>query len=222
MELLIKEYKKKMNPGDKVTVNQCATMCKLIDSFVELLDRKDMTVDKMPVRDVAVRAGFSRTTFYVHFRDVYDVMQTLEEMCLYHTDLNAKVYCLLFQNKLCDRDTARIYKMLDHYGKYIRVLLEKDPTFMPRYKEKFISVMTHGKDVRRSGDIEQIYHSVICASVMIESYIFWLEHQDIMPYGTIIETSHRVAANTVYYKDSKPAAGQYRNENRRTSFLAWA
>jgi AcrR family transcriptional regulator len=174
------------------------TITAIADSFVELLSKKGAAIDKITVKDLSVKAGYSRTTFYVHFCDVYDVMHTLEDMLLYHLSLNAEAYYMLFLDQLDTAEVEAIYNMLNHYGKYIVLLLAKDVSFMQRYKDKFISVITHKLEIESPGDIRKVYYSRVCASAMIESYLFWLEHKEQMSYDIIVKTCNRIAATTVY------------------------
>lgn len=195
MEELVKYYWRKQHPQENISLNLASTIASIIDALMALLEREGAHIDRMTVKDVAAKAGYSRTTFYVHFCDVYDVLRALEEMLLHHMEMNSKIYYLLFLNTLPDNDVRAVYDMLHHYGKYVRFLL-KDPNFSQRYKQKFISVIT--QDSENSGDLRKVYNSRICASVMIDSYMFWLEHKGELPYTVIVETCNRIAEATIY------------------------
>ena len=195
MEELIRHYWAYHRPGEVISVNLACTIANIIDAVVELLGREDVTIDKIAVKDIAMKAGYSRTTFYVHFCDVYNVVSTLEEMLLCHLEMNSEVYYRLFLNELPEDDVRQVYNMLNHYGKRVQILL-KGFSFAQRYKEKFISVITQNSHV--SGDIEKEYYSRTCASAMIEGYMFWLEHKNKISYDVIVKTCNKIAEATVY------------------------
>jgi len=202
MEELVVYYKLKQNPDEKVSPNLASTITTIIDALVELLKRDNTSIDKITVKDIAAKSGYSRTTFYIHFYDVYHVLRTLEDMLLYHLDLNSEVYYLLFLDRLQNNVVKEVYDMLNHYGKYITLLLARDSGFSQQYKEKFISVMTNTSEVKNSGDIRMMYYSSVCASAMIESYLFWLKHKEKISYDIIVKTSNKIATATVYSDES--------------------
>lgn len=49
----------------------------ILNAFVELLQETDF--DKITVRTLCQRADIARSTFYMHFSDIYEVIQTLED-----------------------------------------------------------------------------------------------------------------------------------------------
>ena len=46
------------------------------ETFIFLLSHKGIT--KISIQDICRHAGISRTTFYVHFKDIYELMENLE------------------------------------------------------------------------------------------------------------------------------------------------
>ena len=55
-------------------------------------------IEKITVREITERAGYNRATFYLYFRDVYDLFEQLEE------DILAKVRALV-ERRLLAGDT---------------------------------------------------------------------------------------------------------------------
>ena len=53
------------------------TRRRIINSYAELLEDHDY--DKISVSALCKRAGIVRSTFYVYFSDIYDVIQYLED-----------------------------------------------------------------------------------------------------------------------------------------------
>ena len=56
------------------------TRANLTQAFWELY--RDRPIEKITVREIAERAGYNRATFYLYFRDVYDLFDQLESEIL--------------------------------------------------------------------------------------------------------------------------------------------
>lgn len=50
---------------------------KIINSFIELRSRKP--IERLTVVELCEKAGINKSTFYVHYRDVYDLSEQLEK-----------------------------------------------------------------------------------------------------------------------------------------------
>lgn len=199
LEDLVKCYKEKQDPYEKISQNLACTITNIIDAFMVLLKDDRRSVEKITVKMLASKAGYSRTTFYEHFCDVFDVLYTLEEMILYHFDLNAEPYALLFSNQLPPDGLRDVSDMLHYYGKYVQQLLVRDSGFAQRYKERFISAVTSSLSDRAGEDARYRLYGRVCGSAMIEAYLFWLEHQDEIPYRVVRETCNRIL-ESIYYR----------------------
>lgn len=46
-------------------------------SFLQLL--KEKSIDHISVKEVCEKAGINRGTFYIHYKDIYDLLNTIEE-----------------------------------------------------------------------------------------------------------------------------------------------
>ena len=198
LDELVKYYKEAKDPYVKISQSLACTITDIIDAFIDLLSNERLSVDKITVKMLASRAGYSRTTFDEHFCDVYDVQHTLEEMLLYHFDLNAETYSLLFNNKLPTEAVNAVSHMLNHYGRYVKLLLARDQSFAGDYKEKFISTIARSMPANGSEGVRRLLAGRVCAAAMIEGYMFWLEHQDELPYAVVRETSSHILSG-IYY-----------------------
>lgn len=49
---------------------------KIIDAFSQLLNKKELS--EITVSEICRMSGIHRTSFYLHFQDVYDLMETIE------------------------------------------------------------------------------------------------------------------------------------------------
>ena len=70
------------------------TLLKIHTAFIDLLETHDL--DNISVTDICMKAGINRTTFYMNFRDIYDLAEA--EMNRLETESIA-----LFGNEVLDR-----------------------------------------------------------------------------------------------------------------------
>ena len=49
----------------------------IADAFLELRARKP--IEKITVKELCEKAQINKSTFYTHYRDIYDLSETLEE-----------------------------------------------------------------------------------------------------------------------------------------------
>lgn len=124
----------------KKPLQSAATRQKLIDAFWELYTVKG--IEQISVKEITDSAGCNRGTFYLHFKDVYDLLNQIEDS--------------LFPEGLLPQDeedgcgplTVRqmIEKMVfcyEQHSRYITVLLggHGDPRFAYRLKEHYQTIL---------------------------------------------------------------------------------
>ncbi len=70
-----------------------ATRNTFIRVFCEFYEARP--IEKITVKEIAERAGYSRATFYNYFKDPYDLMQHVEDAFIAHvlSSINANVNC---------------------------------------------------------------------------------------------------------------------------------
>lgn len=108
------------------------TRANLTQAFWELyLDRP---IEKITVREIAERAGYNRATFYLYFRDVYDLFEQLEEEILF------QVRVLVDQRLLSESELdfthhmGFIIDLAQRFDGYLPRLIAGDPSFGERLK----------------------------------------------------------------------------------------
>ncbi|MDD3306418.1 MAG: TetR/AcrR family transcriptional regulator [Acetobacterium sp.] len=52
----------------------------LIDSFWRLYCKK--SIEKITVKEICALAGYNRSTFYVYFKDAYEILEEIEEQTI--------------------------------------------------------------------------------------------------------------------------------------------
>ena len=98
----------------------------LMDAFWELFcERK---IEKITVKAITEKAGFNRSTFYEYFRDVYDVLEAIEDDIL-QKHKNAMVRNLLET----DAETAKKNTILFLEKNITRIAILLGPNGDPKF-----------------------------------------------------------------------------------------
>ena len=63
-----------------LTTTTQITRQNLIDSFWQLYCKK--RIEKITVKEICDRAGYNRSTFYVYFKDAYEILDEIEEQTI--------------------------------------------------------------------------------------------------------------------------------------------
>lgn len=65
--------------GKKTAASE-ATKQALQEAFWELY--KNKSIEKISVREITERAGYNRGTFYLYYKDVYDILEQSEQLLI--------------------------------------------------------------------------------------------------------------------------------------------
>lgn len=110
----------------------------LINAFWLLYEKKP--IEKISIKEISELAGYSRSTFYRYFYNVYDLLEQVEEE---------------FANRIAERSDRRMVgneredtkmffaSVYDNYNKYISLLMRRDEEsgFSSILKKKVLVVM---------------------------------------------------------------------------------
>ncbi len=111
------------------------TKTKLRRAFWSLYEHEP--IEKISIKQITDIAGYNRGTFYLYFKDVYDLREDIERKVL-------DVIGELAESILASGREPDLTSMIDSlapalqtYGRYLRVLLSDngDPLFKTRFKE---------------------------------------------------------------------------------------
>ncbi len=141
----------------------------LKQAFLEIYATKP--IERISIREITDRAGYNRATFYLHFRDIYDVLESIEAELLSSidaitgpleskADLYARMGTFL---SLASRCTFSFTVLLGEKG---------DPAFVARFKQRLepllgrLLVMRPGLDEHRRQLVASFYLSGLVAVVV--------------------------------------------------------
>lgn len=160
----------------------------LRDAFVELLE--EMDVDKISVNRLAELATINRVTFYLHYRDIPDMMEKMAD------DMIEELGALLREPEVADAPEPpgvwpQMQKLLEHiadHARFYKVILAKKRTtvFTDRMLQLLTGIVTERVDreisraaLSRMG-VQRDVAIWYGASALIGTIVSWLSHD--MPY----------------------------------------
>ncbi|PEJ58263.1 MULTISPECIES: TetR/AcrR family transcriptional regulator [unclassified Bacillus (in: firmicutes)] len=154
------------------------------DAFIDLLHEMDL--NKITVNRIAERATVNRVTFYLHYRDIQDMM---ENMAL---EMGEKLGQIMRDStdykSIEETDSVKLLKLLEHIAqnaKFYKVVLASTKT--PIFTEQLLKIITETITQRREIDSlhikTDIQKDIIIwygSSALIGTIVSWLRND--MPY----------------------------------------
>ncbi|RKP51520.1 TetR/AcrR family transcriptional regulator [Cohnella endophytica] len=156
------------------------------DAFVDLL--QEIEFEKLTVNRIAERATINRVTFYLHYRDIPDMLERMAD------DMIDEIQAILKDvpnQPPVDRDWSILVKLLEHIAansKFYKVLLasKRVPIFTDRLRKLFVEMITSRAEKRDASLPAQAVNVPIDiviwygSSAFIGTIVCWL--RDDMPY----------------------------------------
>jgi len=108
----------------------------LIDAFWLLYSKKK--IEKITVKEVCTLSGYNRSTFYVYFKDVYEILEEIENQTITANDFTDSVLKqILYGNERKDI-LGHVLQLFENNKTYLPVLLSEngDPFFRQKLLEK--------------------------------------------------------------------------------------
>ncbi|MHB1394173.1 MAG: TetR/AcrR family transcriptional regulator [Clostridia bacterium] len=151
----------------------------LIDAFWTLYCEK--RIEKITVKDITNRAGYNRGTFYEYFKDVYDILEHIENSLL--PTLN-ELPPISIRSEMLGMPMDAFFELYKNNNKYYSVLLgdSGDPSFASKLKNSIKPIImkefTNEPDVNEK-ELDYILEYTLSAMIGIMSY--WFRQKDKLP-----------------------------------------
>jgi AcrR family transcriptional regulator len=170
----------------------------LIDAFWQLYCIK--RIDKITVREIALKAGYNRGTFYEYFSDVYDVLEQIENSLL--PDLK-ELPPIDFSTSLLPSPIDEFIKMYEENSKYYTVLLgdNGDPSFLSRMKNSIkpkLEQLLIEKDAPYNFELDYTIEYTLNAMIGVLSY--WFKQENTPPTVRLLSLIHDIMHEGVMKK----------------------
>ncbi|OAB40583.1 TetR family transcriptional regulator [Paenibacillus macquariensis subsp. defensor] len=113
------------------------------DAFIDLLE--EVQLEKITVNRIAERATINRVTFYLHYRDIPEMLETLADDMI--GEIHTIVVGIQNQSRSRDMDWSILVNMLEHIAensKFYKVMLasQRIPVFNDRLMKLFVDLIT--------------------------------------------------------------------------------
>nr|WP_244988340.1 TetR/AcrR family transcriptional regulator [Paenibacillus xylanexedens] len=159
-------------------------------AFVELL--QEMDIEKLSVNKIAERATINRVTFYLHYRDITDMMEKMADEMIENIERIVDEYAPHFEKQRTEEAWPVLVKLLEHFAEnasFYQVVLatKRTPIFTERLL-KLLSTLVKAKidRVEMEDELEESgIHKEIAiwygSSALIGTIVAWLRKD--MPYS---------------------------------------
>lgn len=145
-------------------------------------------IEKITIREITDHAGYNRATFYLYYRDVYDLFEQIED------DILDQVRTLV-QDRLLAGDTldfnhhmGMILELAQRFDGYLPRLMNGDPSFGDRLKEIIAPLLDRfilpecGLSEAEQGVLREFYLSGLLGAITQ-----WMSSERRMPINRLIE-----------------------------------
>ncbi|OAS19158.1 TetR/AcrR family transcriptional regulator [Paenibacillus oryzisoli] len=162
----------------------------LKDAFIELL--QEMDIEKISVNRIAERATINRVTFYLHYRDIPDMLEKMADEMI--EDINRILTHAQDVQISKEEDWPMLVNLLEHFAehaKFYKVVLASRRT--PIFTERMLRLLTElvTSRIEKMGDESVLATAGIQkdiaiwygSSALIGTIVAWLR-QD-MPYTPV-------------------------------------
>jgi AcrR family transcriptional regulator len=162
----------------------------IIDAFWSLYC--DKRIEKITVKDVTQKAGYNRGTFYEYYRDVYDVLEDIENSLI--PSLN-ELPPVNTSSGTLGMPLDSFFELYKQNNKYYSVLLGEngDPAFAGKLKNSIkpmiMQVFVDKPDADRQ-ELDFVLEYTLSAMIGIMSY--WFEHTDVFSNEKLHDLIYRL------------------------------
>ncbi|PKG24079.1 TetR/AcrR family transcriptional regulator [Niallia nealsonii] len=175
------------NNKDHIDPRILRTRLLIKEAFVDLL--QEMDIEKMSVSRIAERATISRVTFYLHYRDIPDMLEKMADDMI--KDIQRAINGQVKESFSKDADWLMLIRLLDHiaaHAKFYKSTLgsRRAPIFTERLSNMLTELITERLEDLKSENIlykEGIQKDIVIwygSSALIGTIVSWLRKD--MPY----------------------------------------
>lgn len=190
-----------------------ATRRKIMDAFWVLYVTTPIT--KITISAITKNAGVHRSTFYEYFKDIYDLLEQLEEDLLnllkndFLTIVKERV-SQLHENSPSENLTEFItstHAFFSEYGDMLYHLsgTSGDPAFRKKlyhlFKQNFLSM----HEIPESSPYADYLSSFVFAMIL-NNLEYWCEHKDTITMQEVITLSYKLIGNGLIFQTTDPAS----------------
>lgn len=180
------------------TNKRLQTRQKIIESFMKLYDSNN--IDRITVKQICTLANINRSTFYVYFVDVYELLEIAETEMLDIIDENLEPLVKTLKNMSWEKFFAILLPLFQQYTNILPVLLgNANMSFRNKFVDHVKNIILENapelSDQKMMDlDICLSYHF----SAMITVIDNWYRNDMQPPVGHIMEIVKDISENGVF------------------------
>ncbi len=170
----------------------------LSDAFWQLYLKKK--IEKITVKEICELAGYNRSTFYVYYKDVYDILDEIENRIITAQEFKEIILEQLLRESDKKETLKNMLQLFEHNINYLPILLSEkgDPLFRQKLLKKLLPVILSifpGLTPAEITDVKYIveYQSAAALSTIAKWY---LNGKDI-PLEHFVEILYSVTTNGI-------------------------
>jgi len=171
------------------------TKMALKHSFIELLGKKDIT--KITVKELCESADINRTTFYLHFKDPYDLLEQVEQELIDGVDTYLASCNFTHPSQFPIEGLEKLVDYVKENKELFHILLNKnnDMTFQKKIlniigKQYFFSESNPAFATHPQGDYIFLFFANGALGILKK----WLEEDAVLPSRDIAALIIKIAA----------------------------
>jgi AcrR family transcriptional regulator len=161
---------------------------RLRNAFFDLYEEKK--IDRISIKEITDRAQLNRGTFYVYYKDIYDLLENTEDELI--AELVSKLRNLI-PRLLREENLDSFLPPLEFYQRYSKILkillgTNGDPNFIHKIKtimKKTLREMLNNEQIPEIPNMEYIMEFVASAQIGIISH--WLANNMALPVSDLGE-----------------------------------
>ncbi|MCR8744291.1 TetR/AcrR family transcriptional regulator [Romboutsia lituseburensis] len=168
----------------------------LIDAFWSLYCEK--RIEKITIKEITVKAGYNRSTFYEYFTDIYDVLEQIENSIIPSLDELPPISIL---NKNNEIPINMFLKLYEQNEKYYSVLLgdNGDPAFASKLKDSVKPLLKEALATEvKLNDLEFDFVLEYILSSMISIMSYWFKNDKILSSDKLIFIMKNIMENGIH------------------------
>ncbi|GAB6393082.1 MAG: TetR/AcrR family transcriptional regulator [Treponematales bacterium] len=155
------------------------------ESLIELMENKPIT--RISIKEICALADVSRPTFYAHYRDQYDLLQSIEdETHAFFMEANFIKTAKKLNKREMTAFVAGVLEYIERNSHSIQVLLSENgnPAFQRKIFRGFTEYIQHAMknfSEKEAVSVKAAYYSVFTANGLVSLVQYWLKNKMALP-----------------------------------------
>lgn len=184
---------------NKKEMKSAHTKEKLCDAFITLY--KEKTIEKISVKEITDMAGYNRATFYLYYKDIYDLLESIENRLLRFFEANVDRLLEKTMGSL-DLETFDFLKVISelYYSneKEFPVLMIRDLKFRNEVKKMAKQVISYKQSPCSPEDDNEIEYMIeYQLSAVIGILNMWVLKNKDIPFEELSKLIFRISTTGV-------------------------